>query len=301
MVIAAILYLLLLSLVSVNIAQAFSWSIAWAAIPVIVAIIVVGCIYFWRHTRRVLLLSLGYAGMVGLTAVAITFSLPAFEIIFEGGSGSWTSRLVPLFVAAIALYISGLWIEAASMRQTDALEWLAKFLGGPSLYLTMVTALILCAGTLLALEWLEGTAEVMAGITQRFLSRGIIPPLTVFIFFWGVLLLLSKWWNAFYLRMSMNRWETDPVATTNSNLDRVRNVARNPESLESQLQFLWRRHDESYLLPRYMSFATPVLGFIGTVLGISLAADGIRGIISSESGLSGDCPVNLVQPFHRLA
>ncbi len=287
MVVAAILYLLLLSLVSVNVIQAFNWSIAFAAIPIIIAIIFVGAMYTWRHTRRILLLSLGYAGMVGLSAVALTFTLPAFEVVFYGESGSWTSRLVPLFVVAIALYVSGLWIEAASMRQSDALEWLAKFLGGPNLYLTMVTALILCAGTLLALEWLEGTAEAAAGITQRFLARGIIPPLTVFIFFWGVLMLLSKWWNAFYLRLSMNRWENDAVASTNSNLDRVRNVARNPDTLENQLQFLWRRHDESYLVPRYISFATPVLGFIGTVLGISLAADGIRGIISSESGLSG--------------
>ena len=287
MVIAAILYFLLLSLVSINVIQALNWPLAFAAIPIILTIVAVGGIYAWRNTRRVLLVTLGYAGMIGLTAVALTFAVPAFEIIFMGESGSWTSRLAPLFVVAIALYVTGLWIEAASMRQTDALEWLAKFLGGPSLYLTMVTSLILCAGTLLAMEWLESVAEPTAAVTQRFLSRGIIPPVTVFIFFWGVLLLLSKWWNSFYLRLSMNRWDNDDGTVANSNLDRVRNVARNADTLESQLQFLWRRHDESYLVPRYISFATPVLGFIGTVLGISLAADGIRGIISSESGLSG--------------
>lgn len=287
MLIAAILYLLLLSLVSVNVIQVFNLPVVLAVIPIILAIIAVGGLYSWRTTRRTLLLSLGYTGMIGLTAVAVTFALPALEIVFQGESGSWTSRLAPLFVVAIALYVTGLWIEAASTRQTDVLEWLAKFLGGPSLYLTMVTALILCAGTLLLMEWIEGVVDIAYGVTQRFLSRGIIPPLTVFIFYWGVLLLLSKWWNATFLQWSMNRWENDDGPVANSNIDRIRNLVRDAGTLDVQLQFLWRRHEESYLVPRYISFATPVLGFIGTVLGISLAADGIRGIISSESGLSG--------------
>ena len=53
------------------------------------------------------------------------------------------------------------------------------------------------------------------------------------------------------------------------------------------MELLWQRYEESYLLPKYISWAVPVLGFIGTVLGISLAADGIRRIIGSDSGLAG--------------
>ena len=72
-----------------------------------------------------------------------------------------------------------------------------------------------------------------------------------------------------------------------SHLDRVRSLSRNPESLEDRLQFIWRRHEESFLVPRYIGWVVPVLGFIGTVLGMSLAADGIRKLFASESGMLG--------------
>lgn len=287
MVVAAILYLLLLGVVSFNVMHALEWPLFYALLPVILIVGVVGGIYLWKRSKRVLLQILGYAGMFGLTVVALTFAIPAYEIIFQGESSAWTSRLTPMFVAAIALYVCGLWIAAAAINQSDALEWLAKFLGGPSIYLTLVSALILCSGSMLALEWLGTAYENTAGITDRFLDRGIIPPLTLFMFFWGMLLLLSKWWNAMFLRWSIAQWGRGTPVKVNSNIDRVRNVVKDANRLEDQLLFLWRRHNESYLLPRYINYATPVLGFIGTVLGISLAADGIRRIIASDSGLSG--------------
>ena len=287
MIIAVALYLILILLVAINVMQAFEWSIFWAAIPFVLIVLSVGGLYMWRSTRRVLLSSLGYVGMIALTVVAITLAFPAYEIIFKGESSNWTANLTQVFFSSIGLYVCGLWISATTWDQSDSLEWLAKFLGGPSLYLTMVSALILCSAALLAMEWLEGVAEWAAMITPRFLDREIIPPLTMFLFFWGVLLLLSKWWNTFYLRLSISRWESGVPINERSNLDRIRNVMNDANKFEDQMRFLWRRHDESYLLPRYISFATPVLGFIGTVLGISLAADGIRKIIGTDSGLSG--------------
>lgn len=287
MIIAIVLYFILLLLVSINVMQAFDWPILLAALPFLAVVLIVGGLYMWQNSRRILLLSLGYAGMVALTVVAIAFAFPAYEIIQLGESNPWTTNLTPMFVSAIGLYVCGLWISATTMDQADPLEWLAKFLGGPSLYLTLISALILCSGTLLILEWTEGLFESFATITKRFLDRGIIPPVTMFIFYWGVLLLLSKWWNTFFVRMSVNRWDQGVPINDRSNIDRIRNVMNDANTLEDQLRFLWRRHEESYLVPRYITFATPVLGFIGTVLGISLAADGIRLIISSDSGLSG--------------
>jgi len=286
-IIAVALYFILILLVLVNVMQAFEWSVFWAAIPFVLVILSVGGVYMWKSTRRVMLTALGYVGMIALTAVAITLAFPAYEIIFSDSSSNWTANLTQIFFSSIGLYVCGLWIRATTWDQADSLEWLAKFLGGPSLYLTMVSALILCSASLLAMEWLQEVQEWALTITPRFLARGIIPPLTLFLFFWGILLLLSKWWNTFYLRLSINRWESGVPINERSNLDRVRNVMNDANKFEDQMRFLWRRHDESYLVPRYISFATPVLGFIGTVLGISLAADGIRKIIGTDSGLSG--------------
>ena len=39
-------------------------------------------------------------------------------------------------------------------------------------------------------------------------------------------------------------------------------------------------------MPRYINWAIPILGFIGTVLGISLAAEGIQRIIGKHQGLT---------------
>jgi len=43
-----------------------------------------------------------------------------------------------------------------------------------------------------------------------------------------------------------------------------------------------------FTLPRYINWAIPILGFLGTVLGISLASESIAEIIkSNDSGFSG--------------
>ena len=62
-----------------------------------------------------------------------------------------------------------------------------------------------------------------------------------------------------------------------------------PDNSEGQaapyLDMLWKKSAEFYIIPRYINWAIPILGFIGTVLGISLAAEGIQRIISSSQGL----------------
>ena len=125
-------------------------------------------------------------------------------------------------------------------------------------------------------------------VTPRFLERGIIPPITVLLFFWGLLLLLGKWWNGWYLRRALRRWRNgESSGATAPIVASLEGLAAGTARVEESLALLWRRYEESYLLPRYISWAVPILGFIGTVLGISLAADGIRRIIGSDAGISG--------------
>ena len=123
---------------------------------------------------------------------------------------------------------------------------------------------------------------------HRFLERGIIPPITVQLFFWGLLLLLGKRWNGWHLRRALRRWRNADAGDAGTPVvASLEALAAGTARVEESLALLWRRYEESYLLPRYISWAVPILGFIGTVLGISLAADGIRRIIGSDTGLSG--------------
>ena len=285
--VATVVYILLVALVAFNVTQVFEFPAWFATPPVILAIAVIAYVHYAVQSTQILYVALNVVGILSLIAVSFTAAIPAFALIDNGSSLQWTSSLIPLFVAAIGLYGVGLWVRAASATQSDALDWLANFLSGPGLFLSLLTALVLSAGTLLALEWLGETWEAAQSITRRFLERGIIPPATVLFFYWGMLILVGKWWNTLYLRASLQRWQVRTQSAIATHVDRIRSLSDDGTRLDDRLEFLWRRHEESFTVPRYIGWVVPVLGFIGTVLGISLAADGIRRLIASESGLSG--------------
>ena len=285
--IATLVCVLLVAIVGINTAQVFSLPLWLAIVPICLAGLALAYAHFQLKSTPALLLTLGVIGIASLFAISFTAVLPALEIINNDGESLWTSNLIPLFVAAIGLYGVGLWLRGASASNTDALDWLANFLNGPGLLLSLLTALVLSAGTILGLEWLGENWEVSQTITRRFLERGIIPPTTLLFFFWGTLILIGKWWNVLYLRTSLHRWDTSAERTITTHVDRIRSLSDDAEKLEDRLLYLWRRHEESFTVPRYIGWVVPVLGFIGTVLGISLAAEGIRQLIATESGLGG--------------
>ena len=284
-----LLYFTLLVLVAINLARVLDLPLHLAAVPPGVALVALAAAWFSLGTRRALFTALLALGILNLAAVALVLAVPAWQVIADGASTSWAGRMAPLVVAALALHACNLWVStAASGEHDDALERLARLFYGPGILPSLITALILCAGLLLGLELLaRGGAEAPAqALTRRVLERGVIPPLTVLLFFWGALLLLGKWWNGWYLRRVLARWNAmSPAAATpfSASLD---TLAAKPAEMDEGLQLLWRRHEESWLLPRYISWAVPILGFIGTVLGISLAAEGIRRIIASDAGLA---------------
>ncbi|MDA8007753.1 MAG: MotA/TolQ/ExbB proton channel family protein [Gammaproteobacteria bacterium] len=259
---------------------------------------------------------------LGLVAAAASLAAPAWQALGGGdGGASVAGRLVPMFITALLLYAANLWLDATLSAQHEGgnLERLTRLLAGPRLLPALITALLLTAGMILAMDWLGRGLPGARVITLRFLDRGIIPPLTVLLFFWGLLLLLGKQWNARDLRRAVRDWRHKGAAKTaakksaktsmkiagkigakiNMNMKfgeefgatalraSIAALAKDKTPPDEAIALLWQRYEESYLLPRYISWAVPVLGFIGTVLGISLAADGIRRIIGSDTGLSG--------------
>ena len=288
--ITLVLYLLLLALVALNAVYVLGWPPWTTAVPVAAAAGALAAVRAAAPGRpSALLACLQVLGTLGLVAAAGTLSVPAWQVIDAGTSVSGAGRMAPMFVAALALYAANLWLDAALTGAGEAeLERIARLLSGPRLLPAFIAALLLCAGFVLALEWIARGAEEAQVVTHRFLERGIIPPITVLLFFWGLLLLLGKRWNGWFLRRALKRWRSgEPSGAAAPIVASLEGLAAGTARVEDSLALLWRRYEESYLLPRYISWAVPILGFIGTVLGISLAADGIRRIIGSDAGLSG--------------
>ena len=284
------LYLLLLALVALNAAHVLGWPPWVAAAPVAAAVTALVAVRVAARGRTPALLAcLQVLGTLGLVASTATLAAPAWQVIDAGASVSDAGRMAPMFVAALALYGANLWLDATLSAAGEAeLERITRLLSGPRLLPALIAALLLCAGFVLALEWLARSAGEAEVVTRRFLERGIIPPVTVLLFFWGLLLLAGKQWNGRYLRRALRRWRNgERRDTTAPIVASLEALAAGNARVDESLALLWRRYEESYLLPRYISWAVPILGFIGTVLGISLAADGIRRIIGSDAGLSG--------------
>ena len=314
-------YLLLLALLAVNAAYVFEWPLWTAALPIAgAAAAAVAAARAGGGSGRPsgLLDCLYVLGTLGLAAAAGALAMPAWQVVDAGESTVGVGRLAPMFVAALALYGANQWLDAAlAGAGREPLERIARLLSGPRLLPSFLAACMLTAGFVLALEWWAGSAEGARAVTRRFLERGAIPPATVLLFFWGLLLLAGKRWNGWFLRRALRHWRhrrneagsgagggpgagsedrpgPDPgTRTTTVDASPAASIAASlavlaeqGDRLEESLQLLWRRYEESCLLPRYIGWAVPILGFIGTVLGISLAADGIRRIISTDAGLS---------------
>ena len=309
--VALVFYVVLLALVSVNIVYVLDWPL-WSALVPTAAAAGTATIGARAGANRpsVLLRSLLVLGIIGLIATAGALAMPAWQVIGSGASASEAGRLAPMFVAALALYGANLWLDAAlSGGERGELERLARLFSGPRLFPSLVAALLLTSGFVLALEWCSESFASSHVVTRRFLERGIIPPVTVLLFFWGLLLLSGKRWNGWFLQRALRRWRSSTGAgphagapsgaasagpplseggsVTGTIVAGLQALADDGERLDESLRLLWRRYEESCLVPRYISWAVPILGFIGTVLGISLAADGIRRIISSDAGLAG--------------
>ena len=332
--IALAFYLILLALLAVNVVYVTGWPLWTAVVPIAVAsgaVAVSARQDAGTGHPSMLFECLLLLGTIGLAAAAIALAMPAWQVIDTGASAAGAGLMAPTFVAALALYGANLWLDTAlASGGRDALERIARLLSGPRLLPSFVAAVMLTAGFVLALDWSAESAEGARTVTRRFLERGVIPPATVLLFFFGLLLLAGKCWNGWFLARALRRWrsevgtgekaervsgarweaedeagaEDEPRTRTGPGLDTVARsesggggatapivaalhaVAGEGGRLEESLQLLWRRYEESYLLPRYIGWAVPILGFIGTVLGISLAADGIRRIISSDAGLS---------------
>ncbi len=169
----------------------------------------------------------------------------------------------------------------ATARAATVADQLGRALSGPPLVLSLVMALALGTGAVLAIRYVGLTMPSWEFLVAKFTQRGIIPPLTLVLFFWGLLLLGNKAW-------AVNRERRLLAGDCSDSMLVQAHAAAVEKALEIDgfVEMMWRKSADFYVVPRYLNWAIPILGFIGTVLGISLAADGIQNIIGSGRGLS---------------
>lgn len=182
-------------------------------------------------------------------------------------------RLFPVAVASLVLYLLVLYQRENRLMQQGQQQAFLQAILGPPILLSLGIGVITAVYLLLVLAVGAERWPALTSLTIRFTDRGIIPPITLVFFCWALILLMVKWFIV-WRRWGNGIWLADALANSDT------------KAAEHYLAQLWGNSNESYLLPRYISWAIPILGFIGTVLGISLAAAGIQGVISSQQGLS---------------
>ena len=227
------------------------------------------------------------AGLALLLVIAATLSgaalLPLLAdepVILEAS--------IPLLLAAPAVYLVYLLLNrraGVAAGQASVPDRLSAALSGPPMVLTLALGVTIAVGAVLLIHYVGLRAPAWSPIAAKFVDRGIIPPLTLMLFFWGLLLLANKAW----VLWREGRWMDRARQGNESVLLRAHGQAVAGGELSGANEFLdlvWKKSADFYIVPRYINWAIPILGFIGTVLGISLAADGIQHIIGSRSSLS---------------
>lgn len=194
---------------------------------------------------------------------------------------------LPLLLSSAALYVYYLLLSraATTVRNPPLVNKLVLLFSGPPMALSFVMSVTISTYLLLTLHYLRLNYPGWEFYADKFLDRGIIPPITVFLFFWGLLMFVNKFWILRRERRFLNSERRDArsvlMQTYYQNL-KEQGVA----SPRAYLDLVWKKSAEFYVLPRYINWAIPILGFIGTVLGISLAAEGIQRIIGKHQGLT---------------
>ena len=252
-------------LVYANLGFLFDAPLLYAVLPVLG---IAAALFALQRAGRAVSELLLLLNQLTLLVVAVALVGSAWAVLGDSAPVV-VGRLLPLFIATVALYAyHGLLAERAA-PPVAPLAHAARLLSGPALLPTLCFALITTACLVVVLGYLGTHSDAWrdSGIPLRVLERGIIPPLTIALFLWALLLLLHKSVLSRQLRLQV--------------------LPEFPQTASAgERQLLWRKSEESFLLPRYLVWAIPILGFIGTVLGISLAADGIRRLVSSERGIS---------------
>lgn len=194
---------------------------------------------------------------------------------------------LPLLLSTLALYVYYLLLNrsSAASRDLKLMNRLALLFSGPPMVIAFVMSVTVSTYLLLVMHYLRLNHPGWEFYADKFLDRGVIPPITVLLFFWGLLMLANKFWVLWRERRLLGSdRRRDRSALMQAYYQNLQE--RGEASPQPYLDLVWKKSSEFYIVPRYINWAIPILGFIGTVLGISLAAEGLQRIIGKQQGLA---------------
>ena len=205
--------------------------------------------------------------------------------------GNFASQFMTLFLT-LGLCVFALMIESVEGKDANPpfFEKLQKLLNEADLVLSACAASVISGAVLILFLRFQTALPGFSSYASRFLERGVIPPLTLFLFVLGLLVLAVKYRKLREERRALRKLmdgESDHRCVLYDAL--LQSSRRNPdrEAAQSFMNVVWAKHHSFYNIPRYITWAIPILGFLGTVLGISLTAEGINEMVVSQSGLGG--------------
>ena len=248
--------------------QILSWSYYWIllgfifSIPNILSLLRV-------HYYRINFLS----NLLALFLIVCVASVLLWQALLNGQRVDLSINLLILILAlVIAATQQLLWLNYNSTTDKTSLhKIIEQALPTPPVINTFCIALIIAD---MCIAWLSvSDSAIVSQLAIKFLQRGIIPPITLTLFFWGLLLFVAKW---LLMAKEMRNFSNN---TSYLNSAYENNYHNSKETLGNMI---WQQFEAFYALPRYINWAIPILGFIGTVLGISLATQNL-GIILENS------------------
>ena len=237
--------------------------------------------------------SLNLASISFMLALAAIASFALWQQLFSERlvldlSWQMLSLLLGLGLGANAILIRRQALQL-QMQQQSHEQAMQKMFAGPSLAISLALAVLFTLIVLLLILNLAQGWPLAATLEVKMLDRGVIPPLALLLFFWGLILLIGKYLAD--LQLLSERTRSDSV------FSELQASTETLEQKERMAGLLWQSNESFYSLPQYLNWAIPILGFIGTVLGISLAAESISGVISASQGALSDSLAQAIAPL----
>lgn len=261
----------------------------------VIGLAVASFLYYRNRTEKNAIGASLVVNFIVLYATVIIVSYFLWNNLLREGELAITKYIVVLFfllgLGAIGLLLRLLWIDNKSSNTKLHVK---DIMSGPSLLISFCVAAVLTDLNLIVFSIInEGTQ--LAFLREKFLERGLIPPLCLILFYWEAILLLGKYYIS---RKSLVTTSDNQLIALWKEYKKAQKAKLSQDILVRKfVDMAWQANESFYFFPRYINWAIPILGFIGTVLGISLAAGEIGNLVGSNSVNIGDSINAAMQPL----